>query len=66
MSPQVLTADADEPICPDGHHEIIMWRALMLLSGHDEAREAYAHAQTQYSSCLRNLVQLNSQLIELA
>lgn len=53
---QILAADADVPICPPEHHDVIVWRALMLLAGHDEAQFAVAHAQTNYISAYRDLV----------
>src|SRR3546814_7801025 len=51
--PQMLAADDDVPICPEAHHAIIVWRALMLLSGHDEATFALADAQAKYPACFR-------------
>lgn len=54
--PQVLTDDDDVPICPDEHHQAIVWRALMLFAGHDEAAFSLADAQTKYASRFRALV----------
>ncbi|SKB32377.1 phage adaptor protein [Sphingopyxis flava] len=55
LRPQILAADADEPICPLEHHMIIVWRALMLLAGHDEATFSLADAQAKYAACFRAL-----------
>lgn len=54
--PQVLAEDEDVPICPDEHHGTIVWRALMLLSGHDEAAFSLADAQTKYAARFRDMV----------
>lgn len=35
-TPQVLAADADVPICPDRHQEVIAYRALMLWAAFDQ------------------------------
>lgn len=46
---QELSANADEPICPDDFHMIIVWYALLRLMGADEApADARAHAAIQY------------------
>lgn len=37
---QNLAANADVPLLPERFHEIIAWRAVMLLDEHDEAIEA--------------------------
>jgi len=34
---QVLVANADTPICPTDYHMVIVWRALKMMSDHDEA-----------------------------
>jgi hypothetical protein len=36
-SPQVLVAATDVPECPPRYHDIIKWRALVMLAEHDEA-----------------------------
>lgn len=54
--PQVLAADDDVPICPEEHHGTIVWRALMLLSGHDEAAFSLADAQTKFAARFRDMV----------
>lgn len=35
--PQTLAADADVPEMPEGHHQAIVWQALVLLGTFDEA-----------------------------
>lgn len=55
-TPQILAADGDTPICPAQHHQIIVWRALMLLAGHDEAGFSLADATAKYTACMRALV----------
>lgn len=34
---QVLAANTDTPICPADYHMVIVWRALKMMSDHDEA-----------------------------
>lgn len=38
---QTLAANADVPLMPERHHDIIMWRALQLLAEMDEAPPNY-------------------------
>lgn len=45
---QSLTADADTPYIADDHHQIIVWRALMLLGDDDEAAFEVASSGLQY------------------
>ena len=40
---------------PDEYHDIIKWKAVMMLHGSDEANESYAFAQTQYQELLNSL-----------
>lgn len=54
-SPQALAADADTPEMPDRFHEIIVWRAIMLIAGHDESDPAYNQAAAKYAEMMMNL-----------
>lgn len=36
-TPQTLSANADEPECSSQFHDIIVWKALLTMIGHDEA-----------------------------
>ena len=40
---------------PDEYHDVIKWKAVMMLHGYDEANESYAFAQTQYQELLNSL-----------
>lgn len=51
-TPQVLAANADEPELPARFHDIIVWRAIMLIGGHDEATEAYNQAAQKYGEMM--------------
>lgn len=62
--PQMLSADGDVPICAEEHHQIIVWRALMLLAGHDEAGFSLADAQAKYSACFRAMVNDRDDMLE--
>tara|TARA_R110000868_G_scaffold34552_6_gene124776 strand:+ start:256 stop:936 length:681 start_codon:yes stop_codon:yes gene_type:complete len=53
---QMLALDTDVPILPEEHHNIILWRAMMLMGGHDEAVNVVAHAQSIYNRLHRDLV----------
>lgn len=47
-NPTVMTADEDEPVGLKGeHHMLIVWQAVMLYAGFDEASNLYAHAKAQ-------------------
>jgi hypothetical protein len=46
----------DVPILPSDHHGVIVWKALMLLHGHDEGEFALGNAGSHYRTAYRNLV----------
>lgn len=48
MRPQVMEADADEPILPTEFHLAIVWRALLLYCNFEEAGISRATAQVEY------------------
>ena len=50
-----LTADGDTPAMPAAFHEIIVWRALMMLAEFDEAAEQRAAAIINYNALLEDL-----------
>lgn len=55
-TPQRFAADADVPTgLPARFHEVIAWRALMLLAEHDEAITSITTAAGNYSEILRQL-----------
>ena len=55
-SPQVFAADADIPEgLPSHFHDIIAWRAVLLLAEHDEAVTQIATAASNYQSLLSTL-----------
>jgi hypothetical protein len=53
--PQVLAADGDVPIMPDQYHDIITYRAMMMLAGHDEAAAALNAARIRHDPILFNM-----------
>lgn len=53
--PQVLAANTDEPLIPVRFHDIIVWRALMLLHGHDEGGFAFQNAAANFREMLEDL-----------
>jgi hypothetical protein len=54
-SAQVLALDGDVPECPDHLHEVIKWRAIMMLHGQDAAFADRSVAQAEYSRMYRLL-----------
>lgn len=54
--PQTLAVDADVPELPAEFHDLIKWRALMLLAGHDQSPGDLAFAQTNFAPRWRQLV----------
>jgi hypothetical protein len=54
-TPQVLAANADEPLCPARFHDIIKFRALMLLDEHDEAPLPLSFAVVNFKDLLSSL-----------
>jgi len=55
-SVQTLSLDTDTPEFHTDHHDIIVWRALLLLNEHDEAGEAAATASREYGELLSALM----------
>jgi len=53
---QTLSNDTDTPEFHTDHHDIIVWRALLLLNEHDEAGDAAATAAKEYSEMLSSLM----------
>jgi hypothetical protein len=53
--PQSLSANTDTPNCPLRFHNIVAYRALMMLAGHDEAPTTYAEAQSNFSRFMSDL-----------
>ncbi len=47
--PKTLESDASEPDLFPEHHMMIVWRALMLYAGYDEASTAYKRGAHEYS-----------------
>lgn len=47
-NPQGIGNDNESPPLPADHHEAIVWRAVMLYAGHDEAVALYQHAKAEY------------------
>ena len=56
---QELTSENHVPFgLPAKHHEIIKWRAVMMLHGSDEAAESWAFAERQYREMLSTIERL--------
>ena len=47
-SPQTLAANGDTPECPEHLHQIIVWRALMMMAGGDESPVTLQFAKPEY------------------
>jgi len=53
---QILTLNTDTPICPEEHHMLIVWRAMMLMGDHDESPITIQTAKSKYDAGLRAMV----------
>jgi hypothetical protein len=54
-APQILAADGDVPDLPPRYHQIIVWKAILLLNEHDEAVQGVALAEREYAPLLNQL-----------
>jgi hypothetical protein len=61
-----LIADADEPDLPEHFHDLIVWKAIMKISGKDGAFADRLVAQGEYSTMYRQLVAEQTRPITLA
>jgi hypothetical protein len=53
--PQVMSANADEPLFPREFHMAIVWKALMYYGTYENAPEAFTTGQSNYDRILRKL-----------
>jgi hypothetical protein len=53
--PDVMEADADEPIIPDRFQMAIVYRALMFYGAFDAANEKYAHGMSEFKRMIRKM-----------
>lgn len=63
---QTLTLDADTPIIDEEFHDIIVWRALLLLAEHDEAPFPISTAAMQYRRFNGAMLRAYTEMVELA
>lgn len=56
LAPQTLSLDSDVPALPDHYHDVIKWRAIMMVSGKDLAVADRTVAQAEYGQMFRQLV----------
>lgn len=63
--PQTLSSDADVPEMPEEFHQIIVWRALMLMGTYDEAFEQYPIWKTEFDRLMDQLTDNQLPRIEL-
>lgn len=52
---QEMVADTDSPIFPEQFHNVIMWRALMLYAGFENASPEYSLAKSEYDDVMSKL-----------
>lgn len=55
-SAQILAANGDIPEIPARFHDVIVWRAIMLIAGHDEANEAFQQASAKYNEMMLEIM----------
>lgn len=53
--PQVMTANADEPLFPRQFHLAIVWKALMYYATYENAPELYSTGERNYNNLMRKL-----------
>lgn len=53
--PQVMTANADEPLFPRQYHLAIMWKALMYYGTYENAPEAFTSGERNYARLMLKL-----------
>lgn len=58
-----LAVNANEPILPEDSHNLIAWKALTLLHGHDEGQFALGNAAIHYQADFRTLVNSVSEMV---
>lgn len=51
-NPTSLSGNTESPALPAEHHMLIVWRAVMLYAGHDEAGALYQHADAERKKVL--------------
>lgn len=57
-TPQILALDADEPICPAEYHRVIVWDAVRMIFGADEApADAKGDAAANYFMLMQAMEQ---------
>lgn len=59
----VLSVNGDTPIIPADHQQVVVWKALVLLHGHDEGEFALGNAAVYYRSDYRMLVNNTSEML---
>ncbi len=64
-SAQILASDGDVPICPADFHDIIVWRAMMLLGEHDEAPVVISTATAKFQRLYRDLIDASIESVTL-
>jgi hypothetical protein len=47
--PAIMTTNTSEPLFPERFHMVIVWRALMLYGGFQEANAKYQHAEKEFN-----------------
>lgn len=55
-APQILAANGDIPDMPTRFHQIIVWKAILLMNEHDEAIQGVQLAEREYQPLLQQLM----------
>jgi hypothetical protein len=56
-TPQSLTDNGDVPLLPDHYHPLIVYKAMMLYAGYENAPEVFTAGQLHYQQMLADLEQ---------
>lgn len=54
-TPQTLSANSDEPEMPERFHQLIVYRAMMLMAGGDESAPTFQFAKPEYDRLFNQL-----------
>ena len=64
---QVLAQHDDEPMgLKREHNRVVVWRAVMLAQGHDEANDAYQYAASNFAESYNQLYRAQTPAVRVA
>jgi hypothetical protein len=64
--PQLLLLNTDSPTLPDSYQLVIVWQAVQLYAGREEAGPLFQHAQMKYGDAIRRVMRTELDAVERA